>query len=170
MRRAILLGLLQGPTELAPVSSSAHTALLWRHGETAFAKTLQVALHGGTACALALSMGSELRRTFVRIGSGVGRGVAARSGDQEEAVDAGACHGPAGARGCGDGATDQRRALATGAGASSVSTLIAAQLLSSTGLSRAPLAPFCVYRIAFALALLAKGPLQYGPRARPLPG
>lgn len=78
MRRAIVLGLLQGPTEMAPISSSAHTALLrrrWRgqHGHwdgcgrgSAFRKSFEVALHGGTVCALLLSMGGPLRRVLQR--------------------------------------------------------------------------------------------------------
>lgn len=71
MREAILLGLLQGPTEMAPVSSSAHTALMQRRrrrlpSDPAFAKSFEVALHGGTACALALQMGPSLRGAFAR--------------------------------------------------------------------------------------------------------
>jgi undecaprenyl-diphosphatase len=55
----VLLGLLQGPAELLPVSSSAHVGLLpwalgWRHaalpGEVR--KEVEVALHAGTALAL----------------------------------------------------------------------------------------------------------------------
>jgi undecaprenyl pyrophosphate phosphatase UppP len=71
MRRAILLGLLQGPTEMAPVSSSAHTALLQRlpagsAPDPSFAKSFEIALHAGTAAALALQMGGRLRRSFQR--------------------------------------------------------------------------------------------------------
>jgi undecaprenyl-diphosphatase len=71
MRRAILLGLLQGPTEMAPVSSSAHTALLQRSlgrssRDPSYAKSFEVALHGGTALALALQMGGRLRRSGKR--------------------------------------------------------------------------------------------------------
>lgn len=57
--RAIALGLLQGPTELLPVSSSAHTTLLpWLSGRPGDAldptvrKAFEVALHLGTAAAL----------------------------------------------------------------------------------------------------------------------
>ena len=53
-----LLGLLQGPAELLPVSSSAHVGLLlwWRHPSLAGSarKEVEVALHAGTALALAL--------------------------------------------------------------------------------------------------------------------
>jgi undecaprenyl-diphosphatase len=53
-----LLGLLQGPAELLPISSSAHVGLLlqWRHASLAGAarKEVEVALHAGTALALAL--------------------------------------------------------------------------------------------------------------------
>ena len=54
-----LLGLLQGPAELLPISSSAHVGLLlqWRHGSLSGAarKEIEVALHAGTALTLALS-------------------------------------------------------------------------------------------------------------------
>lgn len=53
-----LLGLLQGPAELLPISSSAHVGLLlqWRHAtlDGAARKEIEVALHAGTAIALAL--------------------------------------------------------------------------------------------------------------------
>lgn len=79
MMRAIVLGLLHGPTEMAPISSSAHTAFaarLWtgvagaedrREEEAAERKTFEVALHGGAAAALAIAMGGELRRSFSRL-------------------------------------------------------------------------------------------------------
>jgi undecaprenyl-diphosphatase len=58
MRRAdaIALGLLQGPAELLPVSSSAHIGLLLdRRGLSGSErKEMEVALHAGTALALAL--------------------------------------------------------------------------------------------------------------------
>jgi undecaprenyl-diphosphatase len=57
MRRAdaIALGLLQGPAELLPISSSAHIGLALRGRLTgAERKELEVALHAGTAVALAL--------------------------------------------------------------------------------------------------------------------
>jgi undecaprenyl-diphosphatase len=68
MRRAeprvletVALGLLQGPAELLPVSSSAHVGLLpwllgWRHAALppAARKEVEVALHAGTAVTLAL--------------------------------------------------------------------------------------------------------------------
>jgi undecaprenyl-diphosphatase len=59
LRHAIALGLLQGPTELLPVSSSAHTALIpwlarWPAAELdpELRKSFEVALHAGTALAL----------------------------------------------------------------------------------------------------------------------
>jgi undecaprenyl-diphosphatase len=59
LRQAVALGLLHGPTELLPVSSSAHTTLLpwllgWRYGELdpAVRKSFEVALHAGTALGL----------------------------------------------------------------------------------------------------------------------
>ena len=57
---AVALGLIQGPAELLPVSSSAHVELLpwllgWEHArlDGAQRKELAVALHAGTAVALA---------------------------------------------------------------------------------------------------------------------
>ncbi|HEX6117460.1 MAG TPA: undecaprenyl-diphosphate phosphatase [Solirubrobacterales bacterium] len=57
--RAALLGLVQGPTELLPVSSSAHLTLLpwfrdwgWEELDPELRKAFDVALHGGAAAAL----------------------------------------------------------------------------------------------------------------------
>ena len=59
----VALGLLQGPAELLPISSSAHVGLLpwalgWRHAALpgAVRKEVEVALHAGTALALAPSV------------------------------------------------------------------------------------------------------------------
>jgi undecaprenyl-diphosphatase len=49
---AFLLGLLHGPAELLPVSSSAHVALALRARGEAPSKDLEVALHAGTLLAL----------------------------------------------------------------------------------------------------------------------
>ncbi|HUB74728.1 MAG TPA: undecaprenyl-diphosphate phosphatase [Solirubrobacteraceae bacterium] len=71
---AIALGLLQGPTELLPVSSSAHTTLIpWLAGrpyarlDGELRKSFELALHAGAALALALSMGRELLRDGGRL-------------------------------------------------------------------------------------------------------
>jgi undecaprenyl-diphosphatase len=60
-RRAAVLGLLQGPTELLPVSSSAHTILIpllagWPYErlDPALRKSFEVSLHAGSALALTL--------------------------------------------------------------------------------------------------------------------
>lgn len=59
--QATALGLLHGPAELLPVSSSAHTGLVpfllgWRYGELApdLRKSFEVALHAGTLGGLAV--------------------------------------------------------------------------------------------------------------------
>jgi len=59
LRQAVALGLLHGPTELVPISSSGHTTLLaWQRGwdynalEPATRKRFEVALHAGTTAAL----------------------------------------------------------------------------------------------------------------------
>lgn len=73
--RAVLLGLLQGPTELAPVSSSAHTILVpllagWGYErlEPPLRKSFEVALHGGGALGLVIgarhSLLGGMRRTL----------------------------------------------------------------------------------------------------------
>jgi undecaprenyl-diphosphatase len=66
--QALALGLLHGPTELAPVSSSGHTTLLaWQRGwrleelEPAARKRFEVALHAGTAAASILLLARERR-------------------------------------------------------------------------------------------------------------
>jgi undecaprenyl-diphosphatase len=63
LRHALALGLVQGPTELLPVSSSAHTILLpllagWHYEELdpELRKSFEVALHAGAGVALALGM------------------------------------------------------------------------------------------------------------------
>jgi undecaprenyl-diphosphatase len=67
LRHAVVLGLLQGPTELLPVSSSAHTTLIprlagWSHAELdpELRKSFEVALHAGAGAALAIDMRTEL--------------------------------------------------------------------------------------------------------------
>jgi undecaprenyl-diphosphatase len=72
-RRAALLGLLQGPTELLPVSSSAHTILVpllagWRYDELdpALRKSFEVSLHAAGALALAIGARGQLRRAVAR--------------------------------------------------------------------------------------------------------
>ncbi len=66
---ALLLGLVQGPTEVLPVSSSAHIALLphlvgWPHAQqdAELRNSLEVALHAGTAAAL-LAYSGRLAKT-----------------------------------------------------------------------------------------------------------
>jgi undecaprenyl-diphosphatase len=61
LRHAVVLGLLHGPTELLPISSSAHTTLVpWLAGwpyeqlDPRLRKSFEVALHAGTATALLL--------------------------------------------------------------------------------------------------------------------
>ena len=76
-RRALILGGVQGPAELLPVSSSAHVSLLpwfagWRTDDLdpETRKSFEVALHTGTAVALLIAQRravvSELRRLDAR--------------------------------------------------------------------------------------------------------
>src|SRR3954447_1081525 len=65
----IVLGLLQGPAELLPISSSAHVGLVpwlmrWRHAELPgeVRKEVEVALHAGTALALVAGGEGRARR------------------------------------------------------------------------------------------------------------
>jgi len=74
LHQALLLGLVQGPTEVLPVSSSAHIALLprlvgWPHAEedAELRNSLEVALHAGTAAALMLAQRGELRQALREI-------------------------------------------------------------------------------------------------------
>src|SRR3984957_3643742 len=76
LTQALALGLLQGPTELLPISSSAHSTLVpwlagWAYadldGESR--KSFEIALHAGAGLALAL----ELRGEMSAVLSGLGR-------------------------------------------------------------------------------------------------
>jgi len=67
VREAIALGLLHGPAELLPVSSSGHTALIpwllgWPYSELdgELRKAFEVALHAGTATALIIGLRDEV--------------------------------------------------------------------------------------------------------------
>ena len=67
-RHAAWLGLLHGPAELLPISSSGHVALIpWLAGwpearaDPSLRKSLEVALHAGTAAALLWSLRGEVR-------------------------------------------------------------------------------------------------------------
>lgn len=69
LRHAVALGLLHGPTELLPISSSGHTTLVpwlagWSYGELdpESRKSFEVALHAGTAAALFLRTPSGAHR------------------------------------------------------------------------------------------------------------
>jgi undecaprenyl-diphosphatase len=75
LRQAVLLGLIQGPSELLPISSSAHTRLLpWLAGWEAHVgpehpdRSFELALHGAAALALALEMAGPLRRELGPVG------------------------------------------------------------------------------------------------------
>jgi undecaprenyl-diphosphatase len=74
LRHAVVLGLLQGPAELLPVSSSAHTTLIpWLAGwpyaqlDGERRKAFEVALHAGAGLALALHMRRGLLRDAARL-------------------------------------------------------------------------------------------------------
>jgi undecaprenyl-diphosphatase len=69
-----VLGLVQGPTELLPISSSAHTALIpwladWPCAELdgELRKSFEVALHAGAGCALGLVMRRDLARKIAEL-------------------------------------------------------------------------------------------------------
>lgn len=74
LRHALVLGLAQGPTELLPVSSSAHTTLIpqlldWPRDELdpELRKSFELALHAGAGLALALDMRHELLAALGRL-------------------------------------------------------------------------------------------------------
>ncbi len=67
LREAIALGILHGPAELLPISSSGHVALIpwlldWRYNELdpELRKSFEVALHAGTAAALLITQRAEV--------------------------------------------------------------------------------------------------------------
>jgi undecaprenyl-diphosphatase len=67
IREAVALGLLHGPAELLPVSSSAHTTLVpwllgWRYAglDAQQRKAFEVALHAGTVAALLVGLRGEV--------------------------------------------------------------------------------------------------------------
>lgn len=75
--RAVALGVIQGPTELLPVSSSAHIVLIpwlagwdWAEVDPEVRKSLEVALHAGAAAALLIGqrelIASEMRSFDLR--------------------------------------------------------------------------------------------------------
>jgi undecaprenyl-diphosphatase len=68
LRHAVALGLAQGPTELLPISSSAHTTLIagaarWGYAEldAATRKSFEVALHGGAGAGLLVALAPRVR-------------------------------------------------------------------------------------------------------------
>ena len=78
-RRALALGVVQGPAELLPVSSSAHIVLLpwlagwdWDELDPEYRKSFEVALHAGAAVALLIgqrrTIAEELRAIDARRG------------------------------------------------------------------------------------------------------
>jgi undecaprenyl-diphosphatase len=76
LRHALALGLAHGPTELLPISSSAHTILIpflagWPYAELdpELRKSFEVALHAGAGVALAIDM----RRDLIAQASGLDR-------------------------------------------------------------------------------------------------
>jgi undecaprenyl-diphosphatase len=75
-RSAFVLGLLQGPSELLPVSSSGHLTLIpWLLGrpracDPAHEKALDAVLHAGSAAVLLVLMRQELRAAGSELGGG----------------------------------------------------------------------------------------------------
>lgn len=72
-RRALALGLVQGPTELLPVSSSAHIVLVpwlagweWERVDPELRKSFEVALHAGTAAAMLVGQRRLIREELGR--------------------------------------------------------------------------------------------------------
>lgn len=70
LRDAVALGLLHGPAELLPISSSAHVALVpwlldwpYAHLDGELRKSFEVALHAGTAAALLFALRTEVAAT-----------------------------------------------------------------------------------------------------------
>lgn len=130
-RHSLALGLLQGPTELLPVSSSAHTTLVpfllgWPYAELdgELRKSFEVALHAGAACALAIDMRRELVEALHEID---GRGLATIALSLAPAAATGLVFGPIIERRLG-GPASIAAGLVAGAGA-----MAAAELRSEAG-------------------------------------
>jgi undecaprenyl-diphosphatase len=73
VRHALALGLLHGPAELLPISSSGHVTLVpwlagWEYAEldSELRKAFEVALHAGTAAALLVALRDEVREVTPR--------------------------------------------------------------------------------------------------------
>src|SRR5262249_61419129 len=70
---AVALGLAQGPAELLPISSSAHTNLIpmlagWAYpADAELRKSFEVALHAGAGLGLALEMRADLIREAIGV-------------------------------------------------------------------------------------------------------
>jgi undecaprenyl-diphosphatase len=76
LRHAVALGLLHGPAELLPISSSGHTTLIpWLAGwnyedlDPAARKRFEVALHAGAIAGVLVVMRSEIASTVLGIGA-----------------------------------------------------------------------------------------------------
>jgi len=73
-QQALALGVLQGPAELLPVSSSGHLALVpwllgweWAELDHELRKAFEVALHAGTAAALLIALRDEVGEAVVQL-------------------------------------------------------------------------------------------------------
>lgn len=88
--QALALGTLQGPAELLPVSSSAHTSVVpwllgWRYDELdpELRKSFEVALHAGTAAAMVIALRFQRRRPLVMVLSAAPPAIAGYALEQE---------------------------------------------------------------------------------------
>lgn len=74
LRHAVALGVLHGPAELLPISSSGHVALIpwlagweWERADPELRKAFEVALHAGTAAALLISLRAEVADALAQV-------------------------------------------------------------------------------------------------------
>src|SRR5688500_6016637 len=125
LTRALALGLLHGPAELLPVSSSAHAGLLLADVEPSRRKEVEVALHAGTLLALGpprlepwllvatapAALAGLLFEKPIEERLGTGRGLAAGLVAGAAAMWAADAHGPSHR----DGSPTKRDALVLGA-------------------------------------------------------
>jgi undecaprenyl-diphosphatase len=158
MRREIALGLLQGPAEMAPVSSSAHVALLsgWARGggSTSSSQSFEVALHGGSALALALALRRPLQQTCARSCADAGAGA----GRMRLATLALSLLPPAAAGGLLERAIERRlsgpRSIATGLAVGAIAMALADRRLRARTLEQARPADGLALGLAQAVALV----------------
>jgi undecaprenyl-diphosphatase len=159
---AVALGFLQGPTELLPVSSSAHTTLIpflldWPYSglDGELRKSFEVALHAGAGVALAIDMRDELAHAARRLDR---RRVTTIALSLAPAAGAGLALGPAIERRLGG-----PRSIAAGLAGGGVAMALADARAGTTGRAHDDAGPADGFALGLAQAVaLVPGVSRYG--------